>query len=115
MLLDLCYWQVSIVAGWDVKDLPVDVLSNYWLEMRDRELAKINYLNHSAALNVAAKNTKEGKTIEVGGWLPFKIDDSSDSVNIPIATMRLLKLLRDKRGLPMKMVQDLYKNKILVD
>lgn len=115
MLLDLCYWHVSIVAGWDVKDLPVDALSNYWIEMRDRELAKINYLNHSAALNVAAKGTKEGKLIEVGAWLPFKLDDSTDSIDISAATIRLLKLLRDKRELPMKMIQDLYKNKILVD
>lgn len=115
MLLDLVFWGINKVANWEVNDLPVDVLCNFWVEINDRELEKINYLSYSAAYNIAAKQTKEGQIIKVDNYLPFNLTKGQDSMApvVTVNTRKVLKRALDDGKLPMKMVQDLYKNKLL--
>lgn len=111
--MDLTFWGVDVVAGWQARDLPVDVLCNYWVGMRERHLKQINHLNHSAALNIAAKQTKEGKSIDIKNWLPFNLEDEQKQTTLSPRVAKLAKLLRDRGELPPKMVQDLHKHKLL--
>jgi hypothetical protein len=113
IILDLIHWKIERVAGWNIWDLPCDVLINFWVEIQKRECKALNHQNYSAAMLAAMKQTKDGEVIHGKQWQPFDLGDDTSKPQIDIETIDLLIELRDRDELPLKMLQDLYFLKII--
>jgi hypothetical protein len=113
--MDLHYWGFTEVAGWQVCDLPTQVLFNFWQEMKTRRLKDINDQSRIGALGIAYKESVASKSpISFEKWLPFQFE-SSDSTKLKVSesTMAELKSLLADGALPSRMVKALIDEKVL--
>lgn len=115
MLLDLFFWQIPVVAGWAIEELPTHVLAALWSQMQRRRLTEINAHNYSAAViaDLGQAQAEKRKKLLVEKWLPYDLGDGSDKPRVSERTIRLLEHMQAGNLIPPAMLRDLYKYKII--
>jgi hypothetical protein len=75
-------------------------------------MADINAHNHSAAMLVGLKQTKENEVIKHKHWLPYDLE-GMDKPRASNLVVTILEELRAENKLPAAMLRDMYKARIL--
>lgn len=88
------------------------MLGFIYSEFQQRKCAELNIINHSAAISAAIALTPPGEKIQsFSDLLPYSLD--ADKPRINKAVVEKLYELAARNELPPRMLQDLYRNKII--
>ena len=102
------------MAGWEIENMPTNMLLDLWIGISTRKREEINALNHAAALlhERDAAAGKKAKTYTAKAAYPYKFEDE-DKPQISKETKELAQRLAESGDLPPACAADLLKMQII--